>query len=45
MLDYLIGVRLILQYIGLGLTYKKLGLPYWTAIEFVITWNWIEEIN
>ena len=38
MLDYLIGVRLILQYIGLG-------LPYWTAIEFVITWNWIEEIN
>ena len=24
---------------------KKLGLPYWTGIDFVINWTKIEEMN
>ena len=33
--DYLTGVRLVIQYI-------RLGLPYWTRTDFIINWTWID---
>ena len=42
--DYLTGVRLIIWHIGLR-PKKILGLPYWTRIDFIINWIWIDWMN